>query len=72
MDWLLGSWHAILRPHAVRTLCCSLGRYHAKRAMYLAHLAAALKGQEGVDHITLNTLCNDPRWGGFPRGTPRH
>lgn len=23
MDWLLGSWHAILRPHVVRTLCCS-------------------------------------------------
>lgn len=64
---------ALLQSTLYRPVCRSIGvdrqeqracfcRYHAKRALYLAHIASALKGQPGVDRITLSTLCNDPRW----------
>ena len=36
-------------------------RYHAKRALYLAHVAGAVRGLPGVERVSLSTLCNDPR-----------
>ena len=37
-------------------------RYHAKRALYLAHIMQALQSEPAVSKVTLGTLCNDPRY----------
>ncbi|GAB4820593.1 hypothetical protein N2152v2_007639 [Parachlorella kessleri] len=37
------------------------GRYHAKRALYLAHIMQALQSEPAVSKVVLGTLCNDPR-----------
>jgi hypothetical protein len=36
-------------------------RYHAKRALYLAHVAAALRGHPELGSLSWECLANDPR-----------
>lgn len=74
-------WLALPGPDPPANLLCR--RYQAKRALYLAHVAAALRAELGQEQVTLGTLWNDPRCAATPGlkpwqlhrmrlGQPRH
>lgn len=48
--------------HCWLALCLSpTCRYHAKRALYLAHVASALRGHPELGSLSWECLANDPR-----------